>query len=507
MARNVWMVACTLGLGLGCVVGPAYEPPKMLAPAAYKELADGGAGWNAANPTDALKRGAWWSIYQEPQLDALEREAGQNNQNIRQFYENYMAARAQIGEAWAQYFPTVSVGLGYTWSRTSSTIVRSGSLTGPGGATTQPLTGSAAGPLSIFSIPIEASWTPDLWGRVRSLVHGAQYSAQESAALLENERLVQQASLAQAYFSLRGQDALRQVLTETIAADAKSLEYTRAQFQTGVGTEISVVQAENTLATARATAQNLEVARAQYEHAIATLVGKPASEFSIPYGADLPNAPAVPVGLPSTLLERRPDIAAAERLMAAANAQIGVGEAAYYPNLTLSLSGGLESSNLGNLFELPSRFWSMGPSVSETVFDAGLRRSTVRQYIAQYNANLAAYRQAVLTAFQQVEDGLSTTRTLAQQVAFNRSAVESAQRALTMEEGRYQTGIDPYIDVVISQNAVLSARQALVLVQVQQLTASVQLIQALGGGWERSQLPSVDQVSETPAESDTKIQK
>jgi NodT family efflux transporter outer membrane factor (OMF) lipoprotein len=337
-------------------------------------------------------------------------------------------------------------------------------------------------------------------------VRASQYAAQLSAADLENERLTEQASLAEYFFEIRGQDALQKLLDGTVVADRKALELQQSRYDTGVGDQISVVEARATLESAQSAALNLGIARAQYEHAIAMLIGKPASVFSIPVEPRTSAPPPIPVELPSQLLERRPDIAAAERNMAAANAQIGVAYAAYYPALTLAATGGMQSSALKNLLSWPSRFWSVGPSISETVYDGGLRRATVNQYIATYNANGAAYRQSVLTAFQQVEDALAAVRILSQQIRRQQEAVDSSQTFLRLESGRYDTGIDPYIDVVTAQTTLLSNQQSLAVLEVQEMTASVQLIEALGGGWDRTQLPTPAQVTQKPARSETAIQ-
>jgi NodT family efflux transporter outer membrane factor (OMF) lipoprotein len=486
------------GMLAGCNVGPKYLPPTMTAPEAFKESpaqfkeVD---GWTAAQPQDAALRGKWWEIFNEPELNALEDQLNIDNQNIRQAFENFMEARALVREARSQYFPTVSVGGSYTRSRTSSNVGSAAGTGGTGGQQSQ-----------VFSLPADVSWEPDLWDKVRNTVRASQYTAQLTAADLENERLTEQASLAQYFFEIRGQDTLQKILNETVEADKKALEVVRAAYDTGVGDQISVVEAQTTLESAQSAAINLGIARAQYEHAIATLIGKPASTFSIPVEPRTSVPPVVPVGLPSQLLERRPDVAAAERNMAAANARIGVAYAAYYPALTLSATGGMESSAIKNLLEWPSRFWSVGPSISETVYDGGLRRATVNQYIATYNANVAAYRQSVLTAFQQVEDSLAAVRILSQQIRRQQEAVDSSQTFLRLESGRYENGIDPYIDVVTAQTTLLSNRQALAVLDIQQMTASVQLIEALGGGWDRSQLPTPLQVTQKPARSETAIQ-
>jgi NodT family efflux transporter outer membrane factor (OMF) lipoprotein len=482
----------------GCNVGPKYLPPPATAPPVFKESPaqfKETDGWTVAQPQDAALRGKWWEIYSEPELNALEEELNIDNQNIRQAFEDFMEARALVREARSQYFPTVSVGGAYTRSRTSSNVGSASS------------TGTSSGQQSqVFSLPADVSWEPDLWGRVRNTVHASQYTAQLTAADLENERLTEQASLAQYFFEIRGQDALQKILNDTVEADKKALESEKARYDTGVDDQISLVEAQTTLESAQSAAINIGIARAQYEHAIAMLVGRPASTFSIPVEPRTSAPPPIPVGLPSQLLERRPDIAAAERNMAAANAQIGVAYAAYYPALTLSASGGVESSALKNLLDWPSRFWSVGPTISETVYVGGLRRATVNQYIATYNANVATYRQSVLTAFQQVEDSLAEVRILSQQILRQREAVDSAQTFLRLELGRYETGIDPYIDVVTAQTTLLSNQQSLAVLEVQEMTASVQLIEALGGGWDRSQLPTPAQVTQKPSKSETAIQ-
>jgi NodT family efflux transporter outer membrane factor (OMF) lipoprotein len=482
----------------GCNVGPKYLPPTMTAPSAYKESPaqfKETDGWAVAQPQDATLRGKWWEIYNEPELNALEEQLNIDNQNIRQAFENFMEARTLVREARSHYFPTVSIGGSYTRSRASSNVGSASSTGGSGGQQSQ-----------LFSLPGDISWEPDLWDKVRNTVRASQYTAQLNAADLENERLTEQASLAQYFFEIRGQDALQQILNGTVEADKKALEVIRSAYDTGVADQISVVEAQTTLKSAQSAAINIGIARAQYEHAIAMLIGKPASAFSIPVEPRTSAPPPIPVGLPSQLLERRPDVAAAERNMAAANAQIGVAYAAYYPALTLSATGGMESSAIKNLLKWPSRFWSVGPSVSETVYDGGLRRATVNQYIATYNADLAAYRQSVLIAFQQVEDALAAVRILSQQVRFQHEAVDSSQMFLKLELGRYETGIDPYIDVIIAQTTLLSNQQSLTNLQMQEMTASVQLIESLGGGWDRSQLPTPAQVTQKPSKSETKIQ-
>jgi NodT family efflux transporter outer membrane factor (OMF) lipoprotein len=488
----------------GCVVGPKYHPPAPPAPAPiYKESptnSNDGAGWTVAEPADAKLRGKWWEIFNDSELNALEDQLDIDNQNIKQFFENFMAARAIVREARAQYYPTLSVVPSFNRSRTS------GNLSATPVNTTG--TGTAAKQLqsTVYSLPLEASWEPDLFGKVHNTVRQAQYAAQVSAADLENERLIEQASLAEYFFQIRGQDNLQQIYDETVAADQKAYDLTRSLYETGIADQISVVEAETTLRSAQAGATNVGVARAQYEHAIAVLLGKAASNFSIPVKPMTAAPPPIPVGVPSELLERRPDVAAAERLMAEANASIGIAYAAYYPNLTLTADGGFESSAFHNWLSWPSRFWSVGASVPETIFDAGLRRATVQQYVATYNADVAAYRQTVLSAFQQVEDGLAEVRILSKEIQQEEQAVESAQTFLKLEQARYDTGVDPYLDVLIAQTTVLADQQTLNALEVQRMTYAVALVEALGGGWDRSQLPGPQQVTEKPPKSETAIE-
>jgi NodT family efflux transporter outer membrane factor (OMF) lipoprotein len=489
----------------GCVVGPKYHPPSPQAPAAtYKESPTQSQEtglWTPAQPADAKLRGKWWEIFNDPELNALEDQLDINNENIKQFFENFMEARAVVREARSQYFPTLSVAPSVTHSRASANLVTANANAGGTGTTTTPQLQS-----TLYSLPLEASWEPDLWGKVRNTVRQAQYAAQVSAADLENERLTEQASLAQYFFEIRGQDELQKIYDDTVAADQQAYDLTRALYEAGIDDQISVVEAEATLRSAQAGATNVGVARAQYEHAIAVLIGKAASDFSIPVKPMTVAPPPIPVGVPSELLERRPDVAAAERTMAEANASIGIAYAAYYPNLTLTAEGGFESSAFHNWLSWPSRFWSIGASIPETIFDAGLRRATVQQYVATYNADLASYRQTVLTAFQQVEDGLAEVRILSKEIQQEQQALDSAQTYLKLEQGRYDTGVDPYLDVLIAQTTVLADQQTLNVLQVEQMTYAVALVEALGGGWDRSQLPNPHQVTQKPAKSETTIE-
>jgi NodT family efflux transporter outer membrane factor (OMF) lipoprotein len=489
----------------GCMVGPKYHQPAATVqppPAAYKELPveNPPAGeWKVAQPQDAMLHGKWWEIYSDPELNALEDQLNINNQNIKQSFDNFMEARTLVTQARAQLYPTLTTAPSFRRSQSSATLRNNVGATGTAG-------GGTGGNPNVYStlaeVPFTASWAPDLWGKVRNTIRQAQYNAQLSAADLENMRLTEQTSLAVFFFELRGQDALQKILDETVEADKKFLELARARYETGVDTQLTVAEAQVTLQQAESASTNLGIARAQFEHAIAVLVGTSASGFSMPYKPLSPTPPTIPVGIPSQLLERRPDIAASERNMAAANAQIGIATAAYYPNLTLSAQGGFESSALQSLMTWPSRFWSVGPSVSETIFDAGLRRATVNQFAAVYNADVAAYRQTVLTAFQQVEDSLAAVRILSKQIQQQEQAVQSAQQFLTLSLARYETGVDTYLNVLIAQTTLLTDQQQLASLHTQEMTSSVQLIEALGGGWDRSQLPTPSQVSKKIAKSE-----
>jgi NodT family efflux transporter outer membrane factor (OMF) lipoprotein len=495
---NIAIMAATAALLVGCTVGPKYHQPAATVqapPPTYKELpsnAPDAGQWKVAQPQDAMLHGKWWEIYNDPELNALEEQLNINNQNIKQAFENFLEARTLIAQARSQLYPTVGTTPLYTRSHASSNTFGNAAAG----------TGSAGQTNNLFSLPATVSWEPDLWGRVRNTIHENQYNAQVSDADLENEKLSEQASLAVFFFELRGQDALQKIFDETIEADQRTVDLSKARYETGVDDLISLVQAENALQNAQAASTNLGIARAQFEHAIAVLIGTTPSTFSVPVKPLTARPPAVPIGVPSQLLERRPDIAASERTMAAANAQIGIATAAYYPNLTLSAEAGFESSTLRNILTWPSRFWSVGPSLSETIFDAGLRRATVNQFIAAYNSDVAGYRQTVLTAFQQVEDNLASERIMSKEIEEQDQAVQSARQYLELALARYETGVDQYLNVLVAQTTLLSDQEQLATLRTQSMTASVQLIEALGGGWDVSQLPTPAQVSEKVTKSD-----
>jgi NodT family efflux transporter outer membrane factor (OMF) lipoprotein len=469
------VLAAALALSPGCSIGPKYVAPATPVPPAFKELGapnlDG--DWKPSQPGDTAARGKWWERFNDPQLNQLEEKLNISNQNVAAAAANVLAARAMIREARSQYFPSVTANPGITNARLSTGF------------------GQSIGVIySTFAAPLEASWEPDLWGRVRKTVQANTFAAQAAAADLENVRLSAQSDLATDYYELRAQDALKQVLDATVRAYREMVELNRALDTAGVGNDEAVAQAESQAKTAEAQDTNLGVLRAQYEHVIALLTGQPASEFAVPAAALEEALPRIPLGVPSALLERRPDIAAAERAVAQANAQIGIAKTAFFPAVTLSASAGFDALSIAKWFAWPSRVWSVGPSLAQTIFDGGMRRATVQQYQATYDQTVANYRQTVLTAFQQVEDNLAAIRILTQVIAQQDSAIASAARSLEEAGVRYRAGLDPYLNVIAAQTALLNDQQAAVTFRMQRLVASVQLIKALGGGWETAQLPS-----------------
>lgn len=473
---------CGVAMVSACSVGPDYERPTMAVPAAYKEAANAPEGWKTSMPSDHADRGAWWSVYDDPVLDGLERQVEINNYNLKSSEAAYRQAVAVIRSAQAGFFPTLSLAPSVTRSQSATSSGSSSAARSPA-RTTYQLSG-------------EASWELDLWGRIRRTVESDVASAQASAGDLANAKLSAQATLATSYFQLRVSDELKRLLDRTVEAYGKSLQITRNQYAAGVASRSDVVQAETQLKSTQAQAINVGVTRAQLEHAIAVLVGKAPAEFSIAPAELARSVPVSPVGVPSTLLERRPDIAAAERRVALANAQIGVAIAAYYPTLTLSGSYGYSSSAVSSLLQTAHRAWSLGPSLAQTLFDGGLRSAQVEEARASWDESVATYRQTVLTAFQQVEDELSALQILEQQAAVQAEAVESAREAERLMLNQYKAGTVAYTDVVTTQTSALSNEQTALTILENRLTASVTLIQALGGGWEMSQLPADPQGEE-----------
>jgi NodT family efflux transporter outer membrane factor (OMF) lipoprotein len=461
-----------------CTVGPDYQRPDAPVPVQYKE-----AGWKVGEPLDAIDRGVWWSVYRDPLLDDLEKQIDISNQNLKAAEAAFQQAEAIVAEARAGFFPTATVDASAQRSRSATGAAVAG--TGIGGVISNQ-----------FSTSTSASWTPDLWGKIRRTVESNVASAQASAGDLASARLSAQGALASDYLQLRMADELKRLLESAAKYYAESLRIIRNQYQSGTADQSAVSQAEAQLESTHAQVIAVGVTRAQLEHAIAVLIGKPPAEFSIPATDRVIAVPVIPPGMPSTLLERRPDIAAAERLMASANAQIGVAEAAFYPDITLSADYGVMALKIAKLFTDQARFWAFGSTLAETVFDAGARRAVVAQTVAALDQTIANYRQTVLTAFQQVEDQLAGLRILAQQAEVQDKAVAAAFEAERIINNQYLAGIVAYTSVIVAQQTALANAETAVNIRQGRLVASAALIQALGGGWDASQLPSRERIEE-----------
>ena len=466
-----------------CTVGPNYQRAPAPVPVAYKEAAPD-AGWERARPADAIDRGAWWAAFNDPVLDALERQIDISNQNLKSAEAAFRQAEAIVAQARAGFFPTASFTETATRQRTSGGRV---GATGVSGGNT----GSIS---NFFSLTTSASWVPDLWGKVERTVESDVASAQASAGDVASARLAAQGQLASDYMQLRIADELKRLLEASVQAFSESLRITRNQYRAGTADQSAVSQAEAQLENTRAQLIALGVTRAQLEHAIAVLIGKAPAEFSIAATTEKLAIPDVPPELPAALLERRPDIAAAERRMAAANALIGAAEAAFFPTVTLSADYGVSASMIKRLFNTASRMWSVGDTLTQTLFDAGLRHAAVEQDRAAFDAAIANYRQTVLTGFQQVEDELAALRILANQAVAEDAAVAAAREAERIITNQYKAGTVAYTSVVVAQTTALNNAITAANVRQSRLVASVALIQALGGGWDASQLPSRDRI-------------
>lgn len=471
--KRAWLALSACTALAGCSIGPNFSSPKAPVPAAYKEM----AGWKQAEPRDHELKGNWWQMYGDPVLDTLEAQVNVSNQTLAQAEARYRQARTLVAQARAAYFPVVDVSAGATRSLSSAST---------GGGTT----GGSRGAVNRYQIGLDAAWEPDLWGRVRKTVEANVASAQASAADLESVRLSLHAELAQNYFQLRSVEAQQQLFEETVKAFEASLKLTQNRYNSGVVARADVVQAETQLRSTQAQALEVGIQRAQLEHAIAVLIGKPPAEFSLPRATIVAAPPAIPVGLPSELLERRPDIASAERRVKAANAQIGVAQTAYFPSLSLSAAGGFQSSALSRLLSTPARFWSLGADLAQTIFDAGLRRARTAQAVAVYDETVAAYRQTVLTGFQEVEDNLAALRILEEQAVVQAEALALARQSLELTLNQYKSGIVSYLNVLTAQTTAFAAERTAVDVRSRRLAASVLLIRALGGGWNAASLPA-----------------
>jgi len=467
------------------MVGPKYQRPSAPTPSAYKEGPPASWAdtqeWKQAQPSEAVKRGKWWEIYNDPELNALEEQVSISNQNLKMAEAQFREARFAVKIAHSNLFPTITVSPTIVTSRSSSNTSFS-----PGQQTT-------------YDLPVNVSWEADLWGSVRHSIRSSQEAAQASDATLENARLSYQAQLAQDYFELRGTDGEKQLLETTVKSYVDYLKLTQDRFNSGVASGSDVAQAQTQLETARSQLVDYDVARTQYEHAIAVLAGKPPVEVSITYSPIKILPPPMPVGLPSDLLERRPDIANVERQMAEANEQIGIAKAAFYPSIGLTTNSaplGIESTSIKHWFSWPSRFWSVGPGALETVYDAGRRRATLNQNIAAYDSTVANYRETVLTAFQQVEDNLAALRVLENEAKAEDQAVKAAQNALDISTYQYKAGTVNYLTVITEQAILLQDQVQAVSILTRRLSSSVLLIEALGVGWDTSKLPSMHDVAQ-----------
>jgi NodT family efflux transporter outer membrane factor (OMF) lipoprotein len=462
----------------GCSVGPHYKRPSAAAPPAFKEQPPvnfkeaEAAGWKQSQPGDAYSKGRWWELYNDAALNALEEQVGVSNQNVLQAEAQYREAKAAVSVARAALLPVV-------------TADPAANVGGPGNQKS-------------FSLPFNIAWEPDLWGNIRRGVTASAATAQSLAANVGNARLLYQAELAQDYFGLHGNDTEAELLTRTEASYKEYLTLTQNRFSAGIASDLDVAQAETQLYFVQSQLMDLGVERAALEHGIAILTGKAPAELTIPPVTLTAAPPPVPLGVPSELLERRPDIAGAERQVAAANEQIGIAMAAFYPNLSLTGSAGVESSSLAKWFTWPSRFWSVGPQLAQTLFDAGRRRGVVAEQRAAYDATVAGYRETVLTAMQQVEDNLAALRILAEEADKVQQTVQAARRALDISSAQYRSGTAGYLTVITSQATLLSADVTAVTLLTRRLTASVLLIEALGGGWNASQLPTKQDVTAPP---------
>ena len=497
------LAGAALLLAAGCNFAPRYDPPKTETTPAFKEAATGnsdGQGWKVATPQDAAIRGHWWEAYQDPDLNELEARVAISNQTIVAAEASYRAAHALVLEAQAQLYPTLSLDPAVTRSKSSASVSGVG-----GGVSTNAGTGSAQGGSTqthnIFTLPLEASYQIDLWGSIRNTVAVNRFAAQASAAQLANALLSTHSLLAQDYFQLRVADEQRRILDTTVADYQVSLHLVRTLVASGVDSEADVASAQTQLESATAQATDVGVARAQYEHAIAVLIGVAPAKFSIPYKHFNQQLPTIPVGVPSDLLERRPDIAAAERQVAESNAQIGVARAAYFPSLTLTGSAGYESTSLSSLFDFPNRFWSVGPSLAQVLFDGGARRAAAAQARALNDSQVATYRQTVLSAFQSVEDNLAALRILSQELQQAHRATVAAKRAVELTIVLYRNGVDSYANVIVAQNSFLSARETELQIQLRELTASVNLINDLGGEWSTSEWSQTERMAEHPPQA------
>jgi NodT family efflux transporter outer membrane factor (OMF) lipoprotein len=480
--RRIGAVLVAAAFAGGCMVGPKYHRPPMAGTPAFKEAPP--AGWKEAQPNEGIPRGRWWEIYNDGQLNDLESKIELSNQNVIAAMARYREAGDQVRIARSALFPTVTATPSVLFTRGSSSSSRGNLIAA------NTTTGTGAGSNVNYAMPVDVSYQADVWGNIRRSVTADKDTAQASAADLENAKLTFQAQLAQTYFELHGLDADADLLRRTVTLFEQSLQLTEDRFAAGIASGADVALAKTQLESTRAQLIDVGVGRAQFEHAIAILIGQTPASLTIAPKLVTKPPPAIPLGLPSALMERRPDVAANERAVAAANEQIGIAKAAFFPVLTLGGTGGFVATNLARWFTLPSRFWSVGPQLAATLFDGGLRHAQVHLSEAAYDESVATYRQTVLTAFQQVEDQLSSLRILEQEAAAEAEARKAAQESVDIVTLQYTAGTTDYLQVIVSQAALLQSQRQELDILTRRLTSSVLLIEALGGGWDVSQLPS-----------------
>jgi NodT family efflux transporter outer membrane factor (OMF) lipoprotein len=472
--KHALVILATLSLLGGCTTGPRYNRPTAATEPQFKEAPP--QSWRQAAPNAAIPRGKWWEIYNDPVLNGLEEQVSISNQNVLAAMAQYDEARAAIRVARSAYYPTVTASASVTNTRNSTTVSRTNPNAVSSGTHTQ------------YDLPVDVSYQADVFGSIRHSVRASRALAQASDADLENVRLTFQAQLAQSYFGLRGADTDAQLLANTVKIYEQYLQLAKARLEVGVASGADVAQAQTQLAQAKAQLIDIGVSRAQFEHAIAIMVGKPPAEVSVARTIYAANPPQVPTGVSSTLLERRPDIAGAERRVAAQNEQIGVATSAFFPQILISATGGLQSTSPTDWFTWPSRFWSVGPQIAQTIFDGGKRKAQVALERATYQASVAQYRQTVLTAFQQVEDQLSTLRILEEEAKAQTEAVQASQSALDIATEQYKAGTADYLAVIVVQAAALQNQRTAIDISTRRMTSSVLLVEALGGGWDETQL-------------------
>jgi NodT family efflux transporter outer membrane factor (OMF) lipoprotein len=473
--------AAWLGVAAACAVGPDYQRPKFDAAASFKESSD----WKPSEPNDVLNRGPWWEIFKDDALNQLEVRVDISNENVKAAAAAYDQARALVSQARAGFWPIITGNASHLKSGSGATSTTTTTINSGAGV---PISTTSRSPIT-DSAGVSASWDLDIWGKIRRTTESDRASAQSTAAALAAARLSAQSELATDYFELRAQDQLQKLLDDTVMAEQLSLKITESRYNFGVAARADVVSAQAQLLSSQAQQINAKIQRGILEHALAVLIGEQPANFSLSPSAMRTDVPTVPAGIPSTLLERRPDVAEAERKVAAANAQIGVAKAAYYPDLTLSGSDDYTSSTFSHLISAPNRIWSFGPSLVETLFDGGLRRAQVAQARAAYEGTVDTYRQTVLAGFQQVEDEIVTLRVLEQQAVIEEAAVAAAREAEKLTLNQYKAGTVPYSSVITAQTTRLAAEQTALSVLSTRLQASVALIEAVGGGWNASQLP------------------